>query len=153
MKKVFDFKVNEGRLFVEVEMVQVKTNSAITGLLGEYSLLKMQGMLKSNEGLLLRTGNLSDVLEQLIDEDELANEIISLWEYNQQYVAGTLRQFKKIGNPTFKELMSNSITFKKAVATLKEANLLNDRGVDFGGKMAIIPLPVEILDLATNLLV
>lgn len=152
MKKVFNFNVAEGKIYVEVEMVQVNCNSAITGMLGDFNVLKMQGILKDANNRLVRTGNLSDLLGQLVNEDELANKIISLWHYNQAYTCGTLRQLELIDNPTLEYLLKNPLAFKKAVERLNDKNMLNDRGVTFGGKMTVIPLPVEILDLATDLL-
>lgn len=148
MKKTFLFELERNReLFVKLEVVNVKTNSAINGEFGEYEVLKMNGVLKQN-GLLIHSGNLAEYLPNT----ELGNHLKTLWSFNQAYTVGTLEQMEMLGNPTFKELMTSKSLLKQAVEKLKELNLLIDRGVSFGSKMLVNPLPEEVLELTNKLI-
>lgn len=148
MKKTFLLELEGNKeMVVNVEVVKVKTNSAIDGVLGEYEVLKMHGLLKENN-LLVHSGDISEFLPNT----QLGNDLKILWSFNQEYTVGTLLQMKVLGNPTIKELMTSKSLLNNAVETLKAKKLLVDRGVSFGSKMFVRPLPQEILDLTNNLI-
>lgn len=134
-------------MVVNVEIVKVKTNSAIDGKFGEYDVLNMNGVLKEN-GLLVHSGNLSEYLPNT----ELGNHLKTLWAFNQAYTVGTLKQMTILGNPTVKELMTSKNLLNNAVKTLTQKKLLVDRGISFGTKMLVKPLPQDVLDITNNLI-
>lgn len=148
MKKNFLLQLEGNKeMVVNVEVVKVKTNSAIDGVFGEYEVLKMNGLLKEND-LLVHSGDVSEYLPNT----QLGNDLRKLWSFNQAYTVGTLEQMKVLGNPTVKELMTSKSLLNNAVETLKAKELLVDRGVSFGSKMLVKPLPQDVLDLTNNLI-
>ena len=150
MKKEIEFKVLEGKLVVVVELKKVESVSAVDVMNGVYDVLKIQGFLYSNNGKLLHTGNLSNYLPI---NDEKAIQLRQLWKHNVAYVYGTLKQLECIGNISFEDLLRDKNVLNSALDTLKNNNLLVDRGVSFGSKALVNPLPQNILDMANNLLV
>lgn len=150
MKKSFEFYINEGRLIVNIQMKKVESISAINTKKGVFELLEMQGFLFSLENKLIHSGNLSNYLPE---DNEIALKLKMLWDYNISYVYGTLNQLECIGHLSLEDLIKSKDKLENALNNLKHNNLLIDRGIYFGNKKLINPLPKNILEIANNLLV
>ena len=138
---------NEGfDLIVEVKVKKVQNISSVTTEEGIFEVLAIQGIAKKN-GKLIRTGDLSE----LLPSNELGINLKELWKYNQNYLFGTNNQMKILEENGIEFAINKKLNLKEVITKLKENKLLVDRGVEFGKRTLVNPLPKKIIDLVNSL--
>lgn len=143
MKKILKFN---DKTRVVIELKEVKNLSAETIESEDLYVLGLMGQAIINGKL--KTGNISEFLP----DTDLGKTLKALWIYNQNYTFGTNIQMELLSNCGVKFDLKDKNSFIKAIDCLKENHLLKDRGVTFGEKTLINPLPLDIINLAKSVI-
>lgn len=142
MKKVI--VLNE-EVKVLLEVKEVQSISAVSTQEEKLVVIGMNGQIKVNGKL--KTGDIS----KMLPNTELGECLRKLWNYNQNYTFGTKSQMDILNCNNIKFDLRDRNSFNTALECLKENNLQEDRGVIFGKRTLVNPLPIEIIDLAMKI--
>lgn len=145
MKKVL-FLENNIKVLLEVK--EVENISAETLQKEKLKVIGINGYLLNENGNIIKSGNIVNDLP----ESEVGNYLKKIWEYNQNYTFGTMKQNEVLRENNVEVSLRDKKSFFNAVKILKEHNLLEDRGIEFGKRTLINPIPSDIINLAENLL-
>lgn len=107
--------------------------------------IKTIGMITYKDGKIINTNN-------QLPNNELGQTLKELSNYNQKFVFGTTRQIELLQENDIIVDLKDRTTFNNAITLLKDNDLLNDRGITFGKRTLIMPIPKDILEVAENLL-
>lgn len=145
MKKVL-FLENNIKVLLEVK--EVENISAETLQKEKLKVIGINGYLLNENGNIIKSGNIVNDLP----ESEVGNYLKKIWKYNQNYTFGTMKQNEVLRENNVEVSLRDKKSFFNAVKILKEHNLLEDRGIEFGKRTLINPIPSDIINLAENLL-
>ncbi|NLZ35607.1 MAG: hypothetical protein GX889_12040 [Clostridiales bacterium] len=145
MKKVLYLGSN---VKVLLEVKEVESISAETLKREKLKVIGINGYLLNKNGNIIKSGNIVNYLPK----NEIGNNLKKIWEYNQNYTFGTVKQNKVLRENNVEVSLSDKKSFFNAVKILKEHNLLEDRGIEFGKRTLINPIPSDIINLAESLL-
>lgn len=106
--------------------------------------IKTIGMITYKNGKIVKTNNLPN--------NELGQTLKEISNYNQKFVFGTTRQIELLEENDVEVDLKNRATFIKAINLLESNDLLNDRGITFGKRTLIMPVPNDVLEVAEQLL-
>ena len=145
MKKVLYLGSN---VKVLLEVKEVESISAKTLKKEKLKVIGINGYLLNENGNIVKSGNIVNYLP----ENEIGNNLKKVWKYNQNYTFGTVKQNEVLRENNVEVSLRDKKSFFNAVKILKEHNLLEDRGIEFGKRTLINPIPSDIINLAENLL-
>lgn len=145
MKKVL---LLENNIKVLLEVKEVENISAETLKKEKLKVIGINGYLLNEDGNIVKSGNIVNYLP----DNEIGNHLKKIWGYNQNYSFGTLKQNEVLKENNVEISLKDKESFFQAVKILKEHNLLEDRGIEFGKRILINPIPSDIINLAESLL-
>lgn len=106
--------------------------------------IKTIGMITYKNGKIVKANNLPN--------NELGQTLREISNYNQKFVFGTTRQIELLEENDVEVDLKNRATFTKAISLLESNDLLTDRGITFGKRTLIMPVPTNVLEVAEQLL-